>query len=115
MIEEIVIGYLSDYQHIPVYAERPEEPEAEYILIERTGMTKVNHIRKATIAVQSCSTVSLDRAAEINDAVERLMEGITDLTDISRCSLNSSYNFTDTETRTYRYQAVFTLSYMEGE
>ena len=40
------------------------------------------------------------------------MEGITSLPNISRCELNNSYNFTDTESKTYRYQAVFHLVYM---
>ena len=34
-------------------------------------------------------------------------------TNVFRCELNGDYNFTDTETKRYRYQAVFDLTYKE--
>lgn len=111
MIEERVISYLSEQLQLPVYAERPQDPDAEYILVERTGGSSQDHIRSATLAIQSCAA-SLYRAAEIDQSVEGAMEGITSLPNISRCELNNSYNFTDTESKTYRYQAVFHLVYM---
>lgn len=114
MIEKIVIGYLDGLDGCPAYAERPEEPPAEYLLVEKVGGGEDNYIRRATMAVQSCAA-SLLRAAEINHQVELAMMEITDLIDISRCKLNSSYNFTDTESKTYRYQAIFDMTYMEGE
>lgn len=67
-----------------------------------------------TITIQSYAD-SLLRAAEINKLVETAMKGITTLEDISQCKLNSSYNYTDTESKKYRYQAVFNLVFMEGE
>lgn len=114
MIEITVLQYLEGTLQIPVYAEKPESPEAEYILIERTAGGYENHICRATMAVQSYAD-SMLRAAQINQAVERAMRGIISVTDISRCELNSSYNFTDTASKKYRYQAVFDIVYMEGE
>ncbi len=114
MIEAIVIQYLDGLDGLTAYAERPENPPGEYLLIEKTGGRMENQIRTAMIAVQSYAD-SLLRAAEINCCVEEAMLGITDLRNISRCRLNSSYNYTDTESKKYRYQAVFDLTYMEGE
>lgn len=114
MIEATVIDYLETETRIPTYAERPRDPEAEYLLIERTGAGEENLIRRATITVQSYAD-SLARAAEINEQVEVAMKGIISLEGISKCKLNSSYNYTDTESKKYRYQAVFNLVYMEGE
>ena len=114
MIEVTVIGYLGTKTGLPVYAERPKKPDQEYILIERTGAGEENLIRRVTIAIQSYAD-SLLRAATINEMVERAMKDITDLENISRSSLNSSYNYTDTESKKYRYQAVFDLIYTEGE
>ena len=37
------------------------------------------------------------------------MEDLADLDEVSACRLNSDYNFTDTTTKHYRYQAVFDL------
>lgn len=114
MIEATVIGYLEVTTGIPAYAERPKKPDPEYLLIERTGAGEENLIRRVTIAVQSYAD-SLVRAAEINALVETAMKEITDLDGISKCKLNSSYNFTDTESKKYRYQAVFNLIFTEGE
>lgn len=114
MIEKTVIAYLDGLDGIPAYAERPEEPPEEYLIIEKTGGGDDNFIARATIAVQSYAG-SLLRAAEICKKVEKAMKEITDLENISRCKLNSSYNYTDTESKKYRYQAVFDLTYMEGE
>ena len=114
MIETVIITYLETETGIPAYAERPKNPYPEYLLIERTGAGEENQIRRATMAVQSYAD-SLVRAAEINELVEKAMKEITDLENISKCKLNSSYNYTDTESKKYRYQAVFNLVYTEGE
>ena len=39
------------------------------------------------------------------------MRTIVNLPEIGRSQLNSDYNFTDTTTKGYRYQAVFDLIY----
>lgn len=113
MIEKIIISYLGSVMNINVYAERPENPPEEYILIQRTSRDRENWITSDMIVVQSISSLSKLRAATINDELERAMRDLTDLENISRCKLNSSYDFTDTETKEYRYQAVFDITYME--
>lgn len=108
MIEKIVIQYLSDRLEVPVCAERPENPEDSYVIVEKTGGGKRNGICTAMIAVQSHAKSMLG-AAELNELVKDTMENIITLSDVSKCSLNSDYNFTDTQTKEYRYQAVFDL------
>jgi len=41
--------------------------------------------------------------------VKQAMCDIADESEVCKCSLNSDYNFTDTATKKYRYQAVFDL------
>lgn len=116
LIEATLVQYLEnalDTEH--VYAERPVNVPEEYYLIERTASAEVNHIQRATIAIQSISGVSLLRAAEMNQAVLKALPLMVQVEDVSCCRLNSAYNFTDTESKEYRYQAVFDLYYMEGE
>ena len=108
MIEETVLDYLSE--KIPVMVRMEEEPNMpnEYILVEKTGGGETNHIRRATIAVQSYAG-SLYRAMQINEEVKGAMEDIVVLDEISRCTLNSDYDYTDTTRKKYRYQAVFDI------
>lgn len=116
LIEEAVISFLSEALETDhVYAERPADPPEEYYVVELTSSGERNHIQTAMIAVQSVSCLSLLRAAQMNREAVRAMRDITAETDISRCQLNSAYNYTDTETKQYRYQAVFDFVYMEGE
>lgn len=108
MIEKTVLDYLNNELSVPVYMEKPADPPAEYVLIEKTGGGMENCIFTATLAVQSIAA-SLYRAALLNDTVIDAMLSIWKYQDISRSHLNSNYNFTDTRTKEYRYQAVFDL------
>ena len=67
------------------------------------------------MAVQSISSVSLLNAATMSKAAEKAMKAIISIAGIGKCQLNSAYNFTNPETREYRYQAIFDLTYVEGE
>lgn len=116
MIELTVLEYLKSVLSVPVSMEKPtNEALAEYVVIERTGGGQTNHINTAVFVIQSYSDTLYDAAvlnemvikAMIGDGVETY--GITAAADVSRCDLNSSYNFTDVTTKQYRYQAVFDL------
>ena len=110
MIETIVLDYLSEALSVPVSMEVPEDPPDQFVVIEKTGGGEENHIKSATLAIQSVAD-SLYQAAVLNEAVKAYMDGISDLDSIGRSSLNSDYNFTDTASKRYRYQAVFDLIY----
>ena len=43
------------------------------------------------------------------------MRDAVTLDDVISCKLNSDYNYTDKETKRYRYQAVFDIRYYEKE
>lgn len=116
-IEAAIISFLSDtLKSDDVYAERPERLPEKYIIIERTGGGETDHIQSATVAIQSISRNSLLEAAEMNAQILKVMPLIVQENwNVSCCRLNSAYNFTDTESKQYRYQAVFDLYYTEGE
>lgn len=109
MIEKKVLNYLSENLSVSVFMETPEKIPEKYVLIEKTGSGLKNHINNATFAIQSISSKSLLEAAELNEMVKELMLNIIYTEDISRSELNSDYNFTNPETKQYRYQAVFDL------
>lgn len=115
MIEAIVISYLLTVLEIPAFAEVPEVKPDRYILVQKTGSQRENRIDTATLAIQSIAP-TLFEAAALN---ERVKAAITLLPEaraaVFRAALNSDYNFTDTETKERRYQAVFHITYKEDE
>lgn len=116
MIELILLNYLKTKLNIPVSLEKINEPE--YVLIEKTGSGEEKYIKDATVAIQSYAD-SLYNAALLNENVKRALlgdgiesYGILELDEINQCLLNSDYNYTDTTTKKYRYQAVFNFNYI---
>ena len=110
MIEAIVRSFLKEKISCEVYMEEPEEIQDTYVIIEKTGGRKSNGINSATIAIQSYAK-SLADACLLNEAVKLALEEIDTQDPISKAELNSDYNFTDTETKRYRYQAVYDFLY----
>ena len=45
---------------------------------------------------------------------EDAMRSLIEVDNVGRSKLNTAYNYTDPETKEYRYQAVFDINYMEG-
>lgn len=109
MIEKVVRDYLSEKLQVNVYLEVPQN-ETTFVVIEKTGSSEENNIARTTIALQSYGE-SLYKTAELNYQVIEKMKEIIELDEISDCELNSDYNFTDTETKRYRYQAVFDITH----
>lgn len=106
MVEKTVKDYLQSSLGVPVRLEEEDNLGTEYVLIEKTGSSVENHIKRATLAIQSYS-MSLYGAAELNERVKEVMGKSIELDDICQCNLNSDYNYTDTTRKKYRYQAVF--------
>ncbi len=114
MIEIIILNHLTS-EGITAYMEIPEGGGTPpFCVIERTGGGEESHLRSATVAIQSYGA-SLYLAAELNQQIIQLMDGIAEKPEIAACRLNSDYNFTDTTKKQYRYQAVFDLVYYEQE
>nr|DAX27475.1 MAG TPA: tail completion protein [Caudoviricetes sp.] len=109
MIEKTIYKYLQDILKIPVFISEPEKPPASYVLLDRTDGDD-GPIKHATIAFQSYSQTILE-ACKLNERLKEAMRGATRLDDIVKVKLNSDYNFTDTETKRPRYQAVYDLTY----
>jgi len=111
MIEKVIIDYLNDnLGNVKAYAERPENPPEEFVLVEKTGGGIENLIYNSLITVQSYSDTLLN-TAQLNDRVVKILLNAIDCPEISRVDLNSSYNYTDTQEKRYRYQAVFDVTH----
>jgi len=113
MIELIVKDHLEqNILNIPVVFEQPAQKPSQYILIEKTGSGRENYINMATLAIQSCAS-TLNDALLLNEQVKNTMFNLIINNKVSRCALDSDYNFTDDTTKTYRYQAVFDITYFD--
>ena len=49
------------------------------------------------------------RAIELNERVKEVAHNLTELDTVTSVRLVSDYNFTDSETKEYRYQAIFDI------
>ena len=110
MIEVTILTYLKQHLSVPVFLQEPTTKPDSYVLFEKTGSGKLNHITNSTFAFQSYGK-SLYEAAQLNNTLKEVVESLLTLAEISSVNLNSDYNFTDTETKRYRYQAVFDIVY----
>lgn len=110
-IEQFMINYLSGQLSVGVSGSVPHPLPDEFVTVEKTGSSLTDRIDGATLAVQSWST-SRAAAAALNETVKAAMEAAAALPEISRCALESDYNYTDLATNKPRYQAVFDVVYL---
>lgn len=110
MVEKMIKDYLKQKLNMSVYLEEPVQKESEYLIVMKTGSSRRNHIPSAMITVRSYAA-SLSRAIDLNEEVKEAMYEAIELPDIVKVELNSDYNYTDTETKRYRYQAVFDVTH----
>ena len=110
MIIKTLLDYLTEnLEGIYVGMEAPEQL-TDYVLIDQTGSAKINHITTTTVAIQSYGA-SLYEAMLLNERVKGVMDGFLALDVVTRVQLNTDYNFTDTETKQYRWQAVYQITH----
>ena len=108
MIEMIVFNYLKENLDVHVTFENLNEDE--YVLIGKSGSSRNNHIDSATFFLQSYST-SRYNAALLNEKVKKLMDRLVEQKEISYSQLNSDYDYSDTQLKKYRYQAVYDVGF----
>ena len=112
MIEETIYDYLTTALYdVPVYMVTPDNPRpdgATFVRFEKTGSGIGNQLKNATIAVQSYAPTLYD-AMLLNEDVKTAMLAMVSEKEIASVKLNSDYNYTDTSTKTPRYQAVFVV------
>jgi hypothetical protein len=80
------------------------------VILEKTGSSRENYIKRSTFAIQSYAP-SMLKAAELNETVKDLMDDIVALDEIVRSEINTDYNYTDTTKKQYRYQAVYDITH----
>lgn len=107
-IEVFLYEKLSEALPVPVYTEHQENDPESFVIIDKTGSSKMNHLLSSTVVFQSYAK-SKHEAAELNEKVKEAVENLICFDEVSDCKLNSDYPFNDLSTKRHRYQAVFDI------
>lgn len=111
MIEAILIEILGELD-VPVFVMFPDTmPQGQFIVLDRIGMGKTNHITSYEMAIQSYGSTALD-AATLNELVIETMENAISDDRFARIHLNNSQMQTDTTRKLNRYQTTFEIVMM---
>lgn len=110
MIELVILCWLKKHLEVPVYLETPDRVPKAYVRFEKTSEARRDQLYHSTFAFQSYAG-SLYETAALNEKVKKAVDQMIELPEIGSVSLNSNYNYTDTELGCYRYQAVYDLTY----
>ena len=112
MIEKVLLDYLTPNLPYPTYMEMPADEnkpsDGRFYLLEKTSSGQNDMLFSSMVTLQSYAP-SLYEAAEMNDIGKEVMLNAIILPQVTRVRVNSDYNYTDTQTKDYRYQAVFDI------
>ena len=114
MIEHVIKNYLEKNLSVPVFFERRPDQPARMILVERVGGSETALLSRPRIAIQSYEE-SLEKAALLNESVKTALRKLSELPQVCSIKLSTDYNFTDTTSKAYRYQAVFEITHYKEE
>lgn len=113
MIEVIVRDYLKSKLGVPIYVgEKPSPKPEEYIVLQVIDGGRIDLIDAVTFNLESYSTTLL-KAAELNKKVKEAMYDIVELPQVSSSKCGGGGQNIDAQTKSYCYEAVFNLFYME--
>ena len=110
MIELVIKNYLDGHLDVPSFFEHQSGLKGKYVLVEKLSGRNKNMLNSSVFAFQSYAD-SLFESAQLNEQVKEVVEAMVELPGITGIQLNSDYNFTDTQTKKNRYQAVFDINY----
>ena len=110
MIELVIKNYLDGHLDAPSFFEHQNGLKGKYVLVEKLSGRKKNMLNSSVFAFQSYADSPFE-SAQLNEQVKEVVEAMIELPEITGIQLNSDYNFTDTQTKKYRYQAVFDINY----
>lgn len=81
-----------------------------FVVLEKIGSSKKNHLNSSIFAFQSYGPTLYD-AALLNEKVKNSIENIIELDIVYGIRLRGDYNFTDTRTKKFRYQAIYEIKH----
>lgn len=114
MIELDIKKFIEDEFEYPAFMERPQTAIDTFFVIEKISGSRDEQIDFARVAVQTYAP-SLYQAATLCDRLnDAMMTDFVALPNITNVKINSTYNYTDTTVKKYRYQTLFEIYYYGG-
>lgn len=110
MIEIKIKEHLEKKLQVQAFLEHQSKMPESFVIFEKVGSNKKNYINSSSFAFQSYAK-SLYEASKLNEKLKEAVESLIELDEIMSVKLDSDYNYTDTETKRYRYQAVYEIKY----
>jgi hypothetical protein len=111
MIETVLLDYLNNANlSAKVYMEQPKDKPEAFFILEKSGGGQTDHISESDFIVQSYGR-TLYEAACMNEEIKAVMLRANTLNEVSAVELNSDYNYTNAESKSYRYQAIFVVTH----
>lgn len=110
-MEKILYDFLNNELDVPVYLEIPTSPGDTFVTIELTGRTENGKVETGVFAIQTHAKRRL-QASTLADTVNNAMKDLLFIDSVSQVEKNSGfYNFTNLDTKEYRYQAVYEITF----
>ena len=111
MIETVLLDYLNNANlSAKVYMEQPKDKPEAFFILEKSGGGQTDHISESDFIVQSYGR-TLYEAACMNEEIKAVMLRANTFNEVSAVELNSDYNYTNAESKSYRYQAIFVVTH----
>lgn len=114
MIETILKNFIDGNTDHTAYFEIPKNIPDTFFVIEKLSGSRDEQIDSAMMAVQTYSTSMYNTASLCETLNNTVLDKLADLPEITKVTLNSSYNHPDTAIKRYRYQSVFEIYYYGG-
>lgn len=111
MIVKDIIRYLTE-AGFNAFAERPEEPPEEYLIVTLLSGGEKDKLMRAHVAIQSYAG-SLFDTMQLDEQMRGAMEGFLATSDVSSCKLENYYNYTLAGMKQYRYQSVYDIHFFK--
>ena len=114
MIEVDIKKFIDDNFDYPAFMERPGTATDTFFIIEKVSGSRKEQIDFARVAVQTYAPSMYLAASLCEQLNDYMLNEFIRLENISSVDLNSTYNYTDTTTKKYRYQSLFEIYYYGG-
>lgn len=109
-IEATVIGWLNDQNlGVTAYGGVPANRPARFVTVERTGGPLDAFRDLPNLAIQAWAQTASDAAA-LADTIRHALPTLTNVEQIARVNIGSTYNWPDPLSGQPRYQTIVTLT-----